>query len=196
MEEKNNGLTIILVVVIVALLGFGAFYLITQNNAPKQPVNTNNQNTQNTKPIEEIPEEVDEEDVVLPVASVLEMEGNTNVLFSLLENAALDTVLNDVNTKYTIFAPVDPAFAAITLPADDVEGTQKLLKYHVVKGNILATDVVQLDGKEIETLSGDKLKISVVDGVVLLNGTIKVIDTDIPAANGVIHLVEGVLMPQ
>lgn len=191
MEEKNNGLTIILIVVIVALLGFGAFYLITQNNAPKQPVTNNTQNTPTTPVVEE----VDEEDTVLPIASTLELEGNTNTLFTLLEETSLDEALNDSSVEYTIFAPIDEAFSGVNPPAES-EAVANILTYHVIKGNILAADVIELDGKDVETLNGDTLKITVVDGEVFLNGTIRVIDTDIPAENGVIHLIDGVLLPQ
>lgn len=193
MEEKNNGLTIILVVVIVALLGFGAFYLITQNNAPKPNNNNTNQTTGGTTAT--VPEvEEDEEDVLLPLAEALEADGDANVLFTLIESADLEATLNDTAQKYTVFAPVDAAFASVTLP--DSADMANLLRYHVISNEVLSTAIITMDGQEVTTLNGDKIKISVRDGEVYLNDTVKVIDTDVPASNGVIHLIDGVLMPQ
>lgn len=99
---------------------------------------------------------------------------------------------------FTVFAPTDDAFAA--LPEGTVESLLNnipaltdILLYHVVSGEVLAETVVTLDAAT--TLQGSDVTISVQDGNVFLNDTIQVIITDIEATNGVIHVIDGVLLP-
>jgi uncharacterized surface protein with fasciclin (FAS1) repeats len=100
---------------------------------------------------------------------------------------------------FTVFAPTDEAFAK--LPAGTVEALLKdipkltaILTYHVVAGKVLAADVVKLDGKEATTVQGSGVKISTAGGV-KLNGTSNVIKTDIECTNGVIHVIDAVILP-
>ena len=103
--------------------------------------------------------------------------------------------------KTTVFAPTNDAFAAalasLGLTAEqllaDTELLSSVLTYHVVSGAVDAATVVTLS--EATTLNGAKVSIEVVDGSVILNGNIKVVTTDIQACNGVIHLIDGVLLP-
>jgi len=99
---------------------------------------------------------------------------------------------------FTVFAPTDDAFAA--LPAGtldkllaDPEALKKILLYHVVSGDVTADQVVKLTSAD--TVEGSPIKITVKDGVVYLNDTVKVVTTDIAASNGVIHVIDGVLLP-
>jgi uncharacterized surface protein with fasciclin (FAS1) repeats len=100
---------------------------------------------------------------------------------------------------FTVFAPSDDAFAK--LPAGTVEGLLKdipklkaILTYHVVAGKVMAADVMTMDGKTAATVNGELLKISTTDGV-KLNGEVKVVATDIACTNGVIHVIDSVLLP-
>ena len=100
---------------------------------------------------------------------------------------------------FTVFAPSDEAFAK--LPAGTVEGLlkdipalTKILTYHVVAGKVMAADVMTMDGKAAKTVNGADIKISIKDGV-HLNGTSKVVTTDIACTNGVIHVIDSVIMP-
>lgn len=68
-----------------------------------------------------------------------------------------------------------------------------ILLYHVVQGKVLAEDVVNLD--TATTLAGGNINISVVDGNVILNDNVQVIITDIETSNGVIHVIDAVLLP-
>jgi len=100
---------------------------------------------------------------------------------------------------FTVFAPTNEAFAKIDkekLEAvlKDKELLTKILTAHVVKGKVLAADVVQLDGKEVETIQGSKFKVTV-DGKVVMFGNAKVLKTDVVGSNGVIHVIDTVLMP-
>ena len=99
---------------------------------------------------------------------------------------------------FTVFAPTDDAFAK--LPAGTVEGLlkdvpalQNVLKYHVVSGAVSADQVTKLT--KADTVAGKPVTIELKDGKVLLNGKVQVIKTDIKASNGVIHVIDAVLLP-
>lgn len=102
---------------------------------------------------------------------------------------------------FTVFAPTNDAFAAaldsLGLTAEDLladtETLTNILLYHVVDGEALAEDVVTIDS--VTTLQGSDITITVTDGNVFLNDTIQVTMTDIIASNGVIHVIDGVLLP-
>jgi uncharacterized surface protein with fasciclin (FAS1) repeats len=105
----------------------------------------------------------------------------------------------------TVFAPTNEAFAnllsTLNISAEDLLANQELLTqvllYHVVAGNVLAADVIALDGQFAPTLLEDEsIGVSIVDGGVVLNGVVNVTATDIIASNGVIHVIDEVLLPQ
>ena len=118
--------------------------------------------------------------------------------------AAALTAANLVGTlksagPFTVFAPTDEAFAK--LPAGTVEALladipklTAILTYHVVAGAVMAADVVTMDGQSAKTVNGASLKISTTGGV-KLNGTTAVVKTDIVCTNGVIHVIDSVLLP-
>lgn len=106
---------------------------------------------------------------------------------------------------FTVFAPTDAAFAK--LPKGTVETLLKepkgtlaeILKYHVVAGKVMAADVVKMDGKKVKTVQGAELTVEVSGSKVVLvdaaGDRVNVIKTDITASNGVIHVIDAVLMP-
>ena len=118
--------------------------------------------------------------------------------------AAALTAANLIDTlkgagPFTVFAPTDEAFAK--LPAGTVEGLLNdipaltaILTYHVVPGAVMASDVMTMDGQSAKTVNGALLAISTKDGV-KLNGTSTVVTTDIACTNGVIHVIDSVLLP-
>lgn len=98
---------------------------------------------------------------------------------------------------YTVFAPTDEAFAA--LPAGTLDGLlkdkeklKKILLYHVVPGAVKAADVVKLTSAK--TAEGSDVKIKVADGKVKVNDA-NVVKTDVTATNGVIHVIDKVILP-
>jgi uncharacterized surface protein with fasciclin (FAS1) repeats len=100
---------------------------------------------------------------------------------------------------FTVFAPTDEAFAK--LPAGTVEALLKdipkltgILTYHVVAGKVMAADVMTMDGKSAKTVNGADVKISTKNGV-KLNDASTVTKTDIECTNGVIHVIDTVIMP-
>lgn len=101
---------------------------------------------------------------------------------------------------FTVFAPTNAAFEA--LPAGTVDNLLKpeskdqltsVLTYHVVAGNVMAADLS--DGQIVKTLNGQDLTVSINDGKVMINGA-TVTAADLSGSNGVIHVVDGVLLPK
>jgi len=98
---------------------------------------------------------------------------------------------------FTVFAPTDEAFAK--LPKEKLEALLKdkkaltaVLTYHVVPGKVMAADVVKLDSAK--TVQGQSVNIIAKDGKVMINGA-NVLKTDIACANGVIHVIDAVILP-
>lgn len=125
--------------------------------------------------------------------------GQFNTLAAALKAAGLVDTLKGPG-PFTVFAPTDDAFAK--LPAGTVESLLKpenkakltsILTYHVVSGKVMAADVVKL--KEAKTVEGQSVKISAAGGKVKVNDA-NVVKTDIGASNGVIHVIDSVLLPK
>jgi len=113
--------------------------------------------------------------------------------------------LSNPDADLTVFAPTDEAFTALlaSLEMDaetllaDTDLLNSVLQYHVLEGTVMADTVLTLDGQDVPTLLGEDatISISVTDDGVVLNDTINVIVTDFEADNGVIHVINGVLLP-
>lgn len=102
---------------------------------------------------------------------------------------------------FTVFAPTNAAFEqALTdlgLTADELLASPDLsgiLTYHVVAGKILAADAIAADGTEIDTVNGDTISVTVVDGNVMVDGA-TVTTADLEAQNGVVHVIDAVILP-
>jgi uncharacterized surface protein with fasciclin (FAS1) repeats len=123
--------------------------------------------------------------------------GTFNTLAKALTVAGLVETLKG-SGPFTVFAPTDAAFAKLppaalnALLADKAKLTA-VLTYHVVPGAVMAAQVVGLS--EATTVQGGKVSIRVARGKVMLNGRSTVTATDIKAKNGVIHVIDTVLMP-
>ena len=135
-----------------------------------------------------------EKDVVDTAVSA----GQFNTLVTALKTAGLVDTLKGKG-PFTVFAPTDAAFAK--LPAGTVETLLKpenkakltaILTYHVVPGRVMASDVVKL--KEAKTVNGKPLPITATGGKVMA-GPATVTSADVQASNGVIHVVDTVILP-
>jgi uncharacterized surface protein with fasciclin (FAS1) repeats len=101
---------------------------------------------------------------------------------------------------FTVFAPTNAAFEALPdgtvdnlLKPESKEQLTSVLTYHVVSGNVMAADLS--DGQIVTTLNGQDLTVSIKDGKVMINGA-TVTAADLAGSNGVIHVVDGVLLPK
>jgi uncharacterized surface protein with fasciclin (FAS1) repeats len=130
--------------------------------------------------------------------------GDFDTLVAAVQAAGLEETLRGEG-PYTVFAPTDAAFDA--LPAGtvdallaDPDALAAILTYHVVEGEVLAADVAGLDGQQVTTVNGATFTVQVADdGSVTLTdaagNTVNVTQTDITTSNGVIHVIDGVLLP-
>lgn len=125
--------------------------------------------------------------------------GSFKTLAAALEAADLIDALKGPG-PFTVFAPTDDAFAA--LPAGTVDELLKpenkdvltsILTYHVVSGNVTSGEVVKLNSAK--TLNGKSVKIEVRNGSVYVDGA-KVVTADVKAGNGVIHVIDKVILPK
>src|SRR5690554_34874 len=125
--------------------------------------------------------------------------GQFETLVAALEAAGLVETLKGEG-PFTVFAPTDEAFAALPegtveslLMPENRETLQAILTYHVVAGQVMAEDAMGLESAE--TVQGQSITITTMDGSVMINDA-TVIQADIEAANGVIHVIDGVLLPE
>jgi uncharacterized surface protein with fasciclin (FAS1) repeats len=130
------------------------------------------------------------------IVGVAASDPQFSTLVKLVKSAGLASTLS--KGSYTVFAPTNAAFAKVpksTLDAlaKDKAVLKSVLLYHVVKGRVPASKVVKLSSAR--TLNGASVKVSVKRGKVYLNGSTRVTKTDIKASNGIIHVIDKVLLP-
>ena len=132
------------------------------------------------------------------IVQTAKASGDFKTLVKLVKAAGLAKTLSG-STKYTVFAPTDAAFDKLpkkTLKAlgKNKAALKQVLLYHVVKGSVPAKQVVKL--KSAKTVEGSKVRIKVRKGNVYLNRTTKVTAVDVRASNGIIHVINKVLIPK
>ena len=143
--------------------------------------------------------------VLLPPAELSDIvdtavaDGRFTTLVAALQAAGLVETLKG-DGPFTVFAPTDDAFAKLPtgtietlFKPESLEQLKSILLYHVVSGKVMAADVVKLTSAD--AVSGDSIAIKVMDGKVYLNDNTQVIITDIETSNGVIHVIDTVLLP-
>lgn len=142
-------------------------------------------------------------DEVAEAGTIVDVAGDAGSFTTLLAAAEaaglVDTLAGD--GPLTVFAPTDEAFAAaltdLDLTAEELLASDDLadiLTYHVVPGEVVAADVVGLDGEMVATVNGAELAITVEGDTVRVDDA-TVTATDVFASNGVIHVIDGVLLP-
>jgi uncharacterized surface protein with fasciclin (FAS1) repeats len=140
-----------------------------------------------------------EETMAPSIAEIAVEDGRFTTLVAALDAAGLVETLSGEGS-FTVFAPTDDAFAALpegTVEAllADIPALTDILLYHVVDGTVMSEAALALDGKDVETLSGASFAVSVQDGNLYINDA-QVIIADIEASNGVIHVIDAVLLPE
>jgi uncharacterized surface protein with fasciclin (FAS1) repeats len=131
--------------------------------------------------------------------------GSFETLVAAVQAAGLEETLRG-DGPFTVFAPTDDAFGALpagtidALLADPTGDLASILTYHVFPGEVLAADVVGLDGQAVTTVNGATFTVNVGDdGSVSLTDAagneVGVVQTDIQTSNGIIHVLDGVLLP-
>ena len=135
-------------------------------------------------------------EVTPTVADIIANSPDHTVLAAVLDSTDLDVVLSGTG-PFTVFAPTDAAFDAvdpmtlISLLLDN-EALSAILTYHVAGDSVMSTDLS--DGQVITTLNGGDVTVSIMDGTVMINDA-TVIVADLVGANGVVHVIDAVLLP-
>jgi uncharacterized surface protein with fasciclin (FAS1) repeats len=131
------------------------------------------------------------------IVDVAVAAGSFNTLVAAVTAAGLGETLSGEG-PFTVFAPTDEAFAALPeglveclLLDENIDPLTAILTYHVVSGEVLSTDLT--DGP-VATVQGEDITVDLTDGVTL-NDSVSVSTADVDASNGVIHIVDGVLVP-
>lgn len=137
--------------------------------------------------------------VVTTIVDAAVSDGNFTTLVAALQATGLDETLADESASFTVFAPTDDAFALLgqeTIDGllADTDTLSDILTYHVVGQQVLAADAIGLAGQTVEMVNGDSVGLSL-EGDNLLVNTATVTMTDITTDNGVIHVLDAVLMP-
>ncbi len=132
------------------------------------------------------------------IVEIAASAGSFNTLVAAVKAAGLVETLKGKG-PFTVFAPTDEAFAKLPkgtveslLKPENVEQLRAILTYHVVPGKVMASQVVGM--KSAKTVQGQALAISLMDGTAMVDKA-KVIKTDIEASNGVIHVIDTVMLP-
>ena len=132
------------------------------------------------------------------IVATARADGRFTNLVTALQAANLAETLSDPDSNFTIFAPTDAVFQDLpsgtmdTLLKDPQGDLLQILLYHMVNGKVMAADLRKLSSAE--TLQGGSLSISVANNIVTVDGATVVI-TDIECSNGVIHVIDSLLLP-
>lgn len=132
------------------------------------------------------------------IVAVAANAGQFNTLIAAVKAAGLVETLQGAG-PFTVFAPTDAAFARLpkgTIEAllNDKENLTAILTYHVVSGKVMAADIIKSGGAEPATINGAEVSVTIRDGKVYVDGA-QVTAADIQASNGVIHVIDAVMMP-
>ncbi|MEM9041938.1 MAG: fasciclin domain-containing protein, partial [Actinomycetota bacterium] len=150
------------------------------------------------------PETTEAEEAAEEVGTIVDVAASTegfSTLVAAVQAAGLVETLSS-DGPFTVFAPTDDAFAAaldaLGITADellaDTDTLTSILTYHVVAGEVPSSDVVTLDGEAVETVNGATVEIGVDGDTVTVNDA-TVTAVDVEASNGVIHVIDSVLLP-
>lgn len=135
----------------------------------------------------------------MTIVDVAAANGSFTTLVAALQATGLDDTLDNPDASFTVFAPTDDAFALLgtdTINAllDDTETLSDILTYHVISGSVDSGAAVAAAGGTVEMVNGDMIGLSLSDGSLLVN-TATVTTTDIMTDNGIIHVIDAVLLP-
>ena len=186
---ESNGAKIAAIVV-AALLIIGGIFWVMNNDSDSEDTSNNNQSSQ-----QETQEQAQTQQNIVELAAATP---ELSTLVTAVQAAGLVDTLSGPG-PFTVFAPTNDAFAALPegtldtlLLPENVADLTSVLTYHVVAAEAFSTDLS--DGQVIETVNGESLTVSIRDGGVFINDA-QVIIPDVDASNGVVHVIDTVLIP-
>ena len=190
---KVNQLSAGVFVIVITILGLIYYQSMNTNTNSEQT-----SNTMNDQKKEQTNSATEEKSMMQgTIVDIAVSNGNFTTLVAAVKAAGLAETLSGPG-PFTVFAPTDEAFAKLppgtaeSLLADK-EALTKILTYHVVSGKVMSADVVKL--AKATTLQGQEVTVSVDNGSVKINESM-VVQADIEGSNGVIHVIDIVLMPE
>lgn len=195
MQEGSKTTAVIVSLLAVVLVGAGVLWFVTRDTDNQADMNSSSQQ------MEQQTEVVEEQADIVALASDTE---SLSTLVSAVQAASLVETLQG-DGPFTVFAPTNQAFSALPagtldtlLLPENKEQLQAILTYHVVSGNVMASDLS--DGQEITTVQGEKLRVKISGDMVYIvdsKGNEAMVEkADVKASNGVVHIINGVLLPQ
>lgn len=195
MDQSKKSTGIIVGIIAVVLIGGGIFWAMNSSTD-----DTNTSSSSQTQQADDMATDQQAAGTIVDVASGTE---SLSTLVTAVTAADLVETLQGEG-PFTVFAPTNAAFDA--LPAGTLETLLKpeskdqlssILTYHVVAGKVMAADLS--DGQKVKTVNGATLTVKITDaGVYLVDAKgneVKVEKADVPASNGVVHVIGGVLLP-
>lgn len=195
MKTQRNNKVVGMMALLLALMLVSQPVYVSAAPPPKQTDQP--QSTNAPEPKKEGEKEGENQDI----ASYLASNPKLSTLSKAIDAAGLTKVLHGKG-PYTLFAPTDDAFAQIPaktlaelLKPQNKEKLVGVLTLHVFDGYVKASTAEKLDGKTITMLNREPVKVTVKDGELYLNNA-KVITKDIQTANGVIHIIDAVILPE
>lgn len=193
MEQNNKTTGIIIGIVVVVVLVGGGLWLLNRN---KDEDKTAKQESSQQMAAE----------TATADKNIVVIASNTPTLSTLVTAVKAAALVDTLSSEgpFTVFAPTDDAFAALPagtldslLKPENVEQLKSILTYHVVAGQVMASDIK--DGQVITTVQGGTLTVKISDGKVQLidakGNAVTVEKADVDASNGVVHIINGVLLP-
>lgn len=197
MEKGNSALGVIGVIIALVVVIGGALWFMNMNDEDTAENETTTDTSQTEQQAEQ-PAVQESPDIVALAAGT----DSLSTLVSAVQAAELVETLQSEG-PFTVFAPNNAAFDALPdgtldtlLQPDNQDQLAAILTYHVVSGEVMSTDLS--DGQEIETVQGETLTVSIRDGMVYLvdatGGESQVVAADVEASNGVVHIVDAVLL--
>lgn len=186
---------------VAAAAGCGSNQTTGATTTTTSPVATTTTTTTTMSPTTTMAEPAGNKDIVDTAVAA----GDFKTLATALTAAGLVDTLKGPG-PFTVFAPTDAAFAKLpagtldTLLKDPKGDLTSILTYHVVPGRVMAADVLKLNGQAVKTVQGTPLTVHVDGAKVSLRDatgkSVNVVKTDVTASNGVIHVLDGVLLPK
>lgn len=194
MESKSK--MIIIVIAVLAVVGLGGWALLGNDESKEGTKTSSTSQTESSTQ-----SEMKTEQNIVGVAS---SDAQFSTLVTAVKAAGLVETLSGEG-PFTVFAPTNDAFAKLPagtvdslLKPENVEQLKSILTYHVVPAKVMSSDLS--DGQVVTTVQGANLKVSIANGEVTLTdakgGVSKVVKADVAASNGVIHVIDTVVMPQ
>jgi uncharacterized surface protein with fasciclin (FAS1) repeats len=186
----------ILIVGIVVIVGLGGFLLLQSEPAAEQ---MEDGMMMDEVMEDEVSEEMMDEEMT---ADIVETAIATPELSTLVAAVVAADLVDTLQSEgpFTVFAPLNQAFAALPagtvdtlLLPENIADLQAILTYHVVPGAVMSGDLT--DGMVVETVNGASITINVSEAGVSINGSVNVAIADIQTSNGVVHVIDAVLLP-